>query len=344
MIDLRSDTVTRPTQAMRQAMAEAEVGDDVYGEDPTVNRLQEYAATLVGKEAALYVPSGTMGNQIAIAVHTRPGSEVLCEARAHIIEYELASMAVVSGCMPRGIVTQDGILTADAVDGAMRPDGYSIARSGVIVLENTHNLWSGRVTPLAEVEALGRLSRERSVPLHMDGARLFNAAAALGVPADRLAAPCDSVMFCLSKGMCAPVGSMLAGTRPFIDEARRWRKRLGGGMRQVGVLAAAGLVALQTMRQRLGEDHDRARTLARGLGEIPGWTMEVPDPITNIVYARVPGARFTNRRFVEALKERRVLCNPVGHDRIRMVTHHDVGEPDIRTALTAAAQAWESVT
>jgi threonine aldolase len=343
VIDLRSDTVTRPTPAMRRAMAEAEVGDDVYGEDPTVNRLQEYAASLMGKEAALFVPTGTMGNQVAIAVHARPGSEVLCEARAHIVEYELASMAVISGCMPRAVVTSDGLLTAEAVDRVLRPENISVARPGVIVLENTSNLWSGAVTPLEEVESMGRFARERSIPLHMDGARIFHAAAALGVPAGRLAAPCDSIMFCLSKGLCAPVGSMLAGSRAFVDEARRWRKRLGGGMRQAGVLAAAGLVALQTMRDRLPEDHDKARVLAEGLADLPGWRLEVPDPLTNIVYARLPGERGANRRFVEALTRRGVICNAVAGDRIRMVTHHDVTEADVRTAVAEAARAWADV-
>jgi len=339
VIDLRSDTVTHPTEAMRRAMAEAEVGDDVYGEDPTINRLQETAAALVGKEAALFVPTGTMGNQIAIAVHSRPGREVLCEARAHVVEHEMASMAVVSGCMPRPIATSDGILTAEAVENALRPDGPSVTRAGVIVVENTHNLWSGAVTPLRAVEAIGALARDRGIPMHMDGARVFNAATALGITADRMAAPADSIMFCLSKGLCAPVGSLLAGSRPFIDEARRWRKRLGGGMRQAGVLAAAGLVALQTMRDRLAEDHANARLLADGLGELRGLRLDIPDPLTNMVYIRIEGPRFTNRKVVAALRERGVLCNASGEARIRMVTHHGIERDDVQTAVRAMGEA-----
>ncbi|HKY32779.1 MAG TPA: GntG family PLP-dependent aldolase [Candidatus Polarisedimenticolia bacterium] len=335
MIDLRSDTVTRPTPAMRRAMAAAEVGDDVYREDPTVNRLEETAAALVGKEAALYVPSGTMGNQIAIALHAPPGTEVVCEARAHVVEYELASMAVIAGCMPRPVASPDGILTAALIDEALRPDLPGLTRPGVIVVENTHNLAGGVVTPPAELKAVGGLARSRAIPCHMDGARIFNAEAACGVAARDLAAPFDTVMFCLSKGLCAPVGSLLAGRKETIDEARRWRKRLGGGMRQAGVLAAAGLVAMETMRGRLGEDHARARALAEGLRDIRGLTLEAPAPPTNILYARVAGPRWTNRALVQSLRARGVLCNAVGEARIRCVTHHDVGDAEIEQALGA---------
>lgn len=339
MIDLRSDTVTQPTAAMRRAMADAVVGDDVYGEDPTVNRLQEVAARLVGKEAALFVPTGTMGNQIAIAVHSRPGTEVVCEARAHIIEYELASMAVISGCMPRLVATSDGILTADLIDRTLRPDLPGLTRPGVIVVENTHNLASGAVTPPDELGAIVSLARGRGIPLHLDGARIFHAAVACGEPAARLADGFDSIMFCLSKGLCAPVGSMLAGTRAFIDEARRWRKRLGGGMRQAGVLAAAGLVALETMRDRLFVDHDNARALASGLRDIEGLTLQTPTMITNIVYVRVAGRRWRNRDIVAALKQGRVLCNAVAEDRIRMVTHEGIERSDVDVAIDAMRQA-----
>ena len=333
MIDLRSDTVTQPTPAMRQAMAEAPVGDDVYREDPTVNRLEEIAASLIGKEAALFVPSGTMGNQIAIAVHARPGTEVICEARAHVIEYEMASMAVISGCMPRPVATPDGILTAALIEGAMRPELPGLTRAGVIVVENTHNLASGAVTQPGQLEAIVALARGRSLPLHMDGARIFHAALATGMPADKLADGFDSVMFCMSKGLCAPVGSMLAGTRPFIDEARRWRKRLGGGMRQAGVLAAAGILALTTMRERLVEDHDNARRLADGLSSIPGLTLDIPALLTNIVYVRISGPRFRNRAISADLKTRGVLCNAVADDRLRFVTHHGITGHDIDAAI-----------
>lgn len=343
MIDLRSDTVTQPTAAMRQAMAEAPVGDDVYGEDPTVNRLQEVAAELIGKEAALFVPSGTMGNQVAIAVHARPGSEVVCEARAHVIEYELASMAVISGCMPRPVTTPDGIVTAELIEQTLRPELPGLTRAGVIVIENTHNLASGAVTPREDLAAIAALAARRCLPLHMDGARIFHAALATGETAPDLVAGFDSVMFCLSKGLCAPVGSMLAGSRSFIDEARRWRKRLGGGMRQAGVLAAAGLVGLTTMRDRLAEDHDNARRLADGLASVPGVTLNIPALLTNIVYVRITGPRFRNRQISAELKTRGVLCNAVGDDRLRFVTHHGITSADIDDTVTQIAKACGAV-
>ena len=343
MIDLRSDTVTQPTQRMRRAMSEAEVGDDVYGEDPTVNRLQEIAAALVGKEAALFVPTGTMGNQIAIAVHAGRGTEVICEARAHVIEYELAGMAVISGVMPRPVPGEGGILTADQIERALRLDLPGLTRPGVILVENTHNLAGGAVTPPDELRAIARLAARESIPLHMDGARIFNAALASGAAASDLVAGFDSVMFCLSKGLCAPVGSMLAGSRAFVAEAHRWRKRLGGGMRQAGVLAAAGIVALESMRDRLGEDHDNARELAAGLAQIPEISLDVPRVQTNIVYVKVAGPRLRNRAITAALKERGVLCNAVGDSRIRFVTHHGITRADIGTALAAVAACTASV-
>lgn len=339
MIDLRSDTVTQPTDAMRRAMAQAEVGDDVYGEDPTVNRLQDLAASLTGMEAALFVPSGTMGNQIAIAVHARPGTEVICEARAHVIEYELASMAVISGCMPRPVAASFGILGAGLIERALRAELPGLTRPGVIVVENTHNLGGGAVTPPETLRGIGELARSRGIPLHMDGARIFNAALACGATAGDLARGFDSVMFCLSKGLCAPVGSMLAGSRAFIDEARRWRKRLGGGMRQAGVLAAAGIVALETMRERLVEDHDNARALADGLAAVPGVALDVPPLLTNIVYVRVAGPRWRNREMVASLKSQGILCNAVADDRIRFVTHHGISREEIGTAVAAAGRA-----
>ncbi|HET9480761.1 MAG TPA: threonine aldolase family protein, partial [Candidatus Polarisedimenticolia bacterium] len=333
MIDLRSDTVTQPTAAMRRAMAEAEVGDDVYGEDPTVNRLERLAADLVGMEAALFVPSGTMGNQIAIAVHARPGTEIVCEARAHVIEYELASMAVISGCMPRPVAAPDGILTAELAERALRAELPGLTRPGALLVENTHNLWSGAVTPVAELRRIARLAAQRRIPLHMDGARVFNAALASGVEAREVVRGFDSVMFCLSKGLCAPVGSLLAGRGDFVARARRWRKRLGGGMRQAGVLAAAGLVALETMRDRLAEDHETAAELARGLSELPGIALDTPGLLTNIVYVRVAGDRGRNRAIVAALRSREVLCNAVGEDRMRFVTHHGIGHGEITATL-----------
>jgi threonine aldolase len=341
VIDLRSDTVTRPTPAMRRAMAEAEVGDDVYGEDPTVNRLESIAASIIGKERTLYVPSGTMGNQIAIAVHAERGSEVLCEARSHVIEHELASMAVISGCMPRPIPTTDGVLSADRIERMIRPAGPGLTRAGVIVVENTHNQASGAVTPPEPLGSIGDLAREHGIPLHMDGARIFNAAIACGRTAEEMTRAFDSVMFCLSKGLCAPVGSLLAGGVRFIEEARRWRKRLGGGMRQAGVLAAAGIVALETMRERLVEDHDKTRRLVEGLSGIPGLSLDVPDRLTNIVFVKVAGPRRHNHSIAERLKKRGVLVNAYGDERIRFVTHHDVSGDDIATALSALREVQD---
>jgi len=342
MIDLRSDTVTQPTDQMRRAMAEAQVGDDVYGEDPTVNRLEETAARLVGMEAALFVPSGTMGNQIAIAVHAARGTEVVCEARAHVVEHELASMAVISGCMPRLVPTTDGILSAEKIEQVLRADLPGLTRPGVLVVENSHNLFGGAVTPPEALAEIARLARDRKIPLHMDGARIFNASVACGSPAETLARGFDSVMFCLSKGLCAPVGSVLAGSKPFIVEARRWRRRLGGGMRQAGVLAAAGVVALTSMRDRLREDHDNARVLADALRSVEGVALDVPPVMTNMVYLKVLGPRGRNREIVSTLRRSDVLCNAVGHDRIRFVTHHGIKRGDVlraAEAIRAAASA-----
>ncbi|UCG38516.1 MAG: threonine aldolase family protein, partial [bacterium] len=282
IIDLRSDTVTRPTREMRKAMAEAEVGDDVYGEDPTVNRLEEVAARRMGYEAALYVPTGTMGNQVALAVHTRPGEEAVCDADSHIVHYEMAAMAALSGLLPRALVTEDGFPTPDQVSEAIRPDIGYLARTGIVTLENTHNRAGGRVMAVGRQREIQAVARARGVPVHLDGARIFNAAAALGVDAGEVAAGFDSVMFCLSKGLGAPVGSVLCGGRDFIREARRVRKRFGGGMRQVGVLAAAGLVALESMTGRLVQDHETARQLAEGLSRIPGIAFPAM-PQTNIL-------------------------------------------------------------
>jgi len=339
MIDLRSDTVTRPTGAMRHAMATAEVGDDAYGEDPTVNRLEERAASLMGKERALFVPSGTMGNQIAIAVHAARGTEVICEARAHVVEHELASMAVISGCMPRPVSAPDGILTAALIDRHLRPDLPGHPRAGLILIENTHNLAGGVVTPVDELLEVSRLAGLKKIPVHMDGARIFNAATALQVPAGKLAAAADSVTFCLSKGLGAPVGSLLTGPKDFIEEARRWRRRLGGGMRQAGVLAAAGIVALETMRDRLGEDHENARRLAEGIALTGELTPIVPAMMTNIVYVAVGGKRWRNVELQSRLKAGGVLCNTSGDDRLRFVTHHQVSTEQIHRACDAVRRA-----
>jgi threonine aldolase len=336
-IDLRSDTVTRPTPAMRRAMAEAEVGDDVYREDPTVRRLEEKAAAMLGKAAALFVPTGTMGNQIAIKVWTRPGQEVVIEERSHIYNYEMAQMAAFSGVMPRVVPGSAGIPSAEAVERAFRSPIYYIAQTGLLALENTHNMAGGSLLPQAVAESLAGLARSRGIPVHLDGARLFNAAVALGRPAAELAKPFDSVMFCLSKGLGAPVGSLLAGDAAFIDEALRVRKRLGGGMRQVGVLAAAGLVALDHQVTRLAEDHALARRLAERLAAIEGCVIDPSTVVTNIVIFKVRRRGLTALQVSERLRALGVLMLTVEDDELRAVTHYDVRPGDIEIAADRVA-------
>jgi threonine aldolase len=335
MIDLRSDTVTRPTPSMRRAMAEAEVGDDVYGEDPTVNRLQERAAEIFEKEAAIFVPTGSMGNQIAVKLHTRPGEEVVIEERGHIYNFEMAAMSAISGTLARPVKSTDGsgLLTWEEIEGALHSGGaYYVAPTGLIALENSHNLAGGSVMPPERTEEICARAHAVNLPVHLDGARIFNASAALSKPVSALARPVDSVMFCLSKALGAPVGSMLLGTRAFIEEARRWRKLLGGGMRQAGVLAAAGLVALEETPARLHEDHANARRLAEGLAEMPGVSIDPERVVTNIVLFDVSRTGLTADEICARLQTRNVLASGFGSS-IRMVTHYDVTSEDIETAL-----------
>jgi threonine aldolase len=343
LIDLRSDTVTRPTPSMRRAMADAEVGDDVYGEDPTVNRLQERAAEMFAKEAALFVPTGSMGNQIAVKLHTRPGEEVVIEERGHIYNYEMAAMAVVSGALARPVKSSDGsgILTWQDVRAAVHANDapYYVARTGLVALENSHNLAGGTLLTRERTAEICDGAHALGLPVHLDGARVFNAAAALGETVAALAAPVDSLMFCLSKGLGAPVGSMLLGTRAFVEEARRWRKLLGGGMRQAGVLAAAGLVALEETPPRLAEDHANARRLAEGVAELPGVKIDPGRVQTNIVIFDVSGTGRAAGRICDRVRESHgVLCSGFG-DSIRMVTHYDVSRGDIDVALEALKEA-----
>lgn len=346
MIDLRSDTVTRPTQEMRRAMAEAEVGDDVYDEDPTVRRLEELAAQRLGMEAGIFVPTGTMGNQIAIHLHTHPGSEVVAEARGHIFNFEMGAMAVWSGALPRPIVTPAGLLTPEQVEEVINPKVTYLTPTRLLCLENTHNLWSGLPMDAALTRDLAGAAHRRGLAVHLDGARIFNAAAALGVRARELTVGCDSVMFCLSKGLAAPVGSLLLGERDFIAEARRVRKLFGGGMRQVGVLAAAGIVALEQMTERLADDHRRARALAFGLAELPALELDPDRVATNILVFRVRSDRYPAadglapaQRFAAAMRERGVLCGAFGAIQVRMVTHYEIDDCAVATALKAARQA-----
>jgi threonine aldolase len=333
MIDLRSDTVTRPTPEMRRAMAEAEVGDDVYGEDPTVNRLQERCAGRLGFEAALLVPSGVMGNEIAIRVLTRPGQEVLADDRSHVVQYELAGMAALSGVMPRVVATPDGILTPEAIRAALKPKVYYRSDVGLVVLENTHNLAGGTVYDVAQARAALEACRAAGLAVHLDGARLWNAAVALGCEPRELAAGVDTLMVTLSKGLCAPVGSLLLGSRERIQEARRVRKQLGGGMRQAGVLAAAGMVALESMIPRLAEDHANARLLAQALQGCRG--VEVAPARTNIVVAALSGRAAPE--VVSALTARGVLATAMDGTTLRLVTHRDVSRADCEAAAAALA-------
>ena len=322
-IDLRSDTVTRPTAAMRAAMAAAEVGDDVYGEDPTVNRLEARAAEIFGRDAAIFVPTGTMGNQIAIRLHTQHGQEVICEARSHILDWEMAMMSAFSGCSPRTIAGERGVLTWSRIRAAIAPKIYYRAPTGLISLENTHNMAGGTVTPLPIYEEIWQGAAEARLPTHLDGARIFNAAVTLGISVADLTRGFDTVMFCLSKGLGAPVGSVLVGSRASIDRARIYRKALGGGMRQAGILAAAGLIALEEGPLRLHEDHSNARLLADAIADCQGANIDLPSVQTNIVF-------FTLRNggdapaLVGEFKNEGILCSAIGPHAIRMVTHSDV--------------------
>jgi len=331
-IDLRSDTVTKPTPEMRAAMASAEVGDDVFFDDPTVNQLQRRAAEIFQKEAALFVPSGTMGNQIAINIHTHPGQEVITEGHAHIFEFEMAAMAAISGVLARPVPAPDGILDWEKIKTAIRPKIYYRAQTGLIALENTNNMAGGTIYAKAQIDDICDHAHAAGLPVHLDGARVFNAATALGADVANLTAKCDSVMFCLSKGLAAPVGSMLAGSTGFIERARSVRKMLGGGMRQVGVLAAAGLIALEKMPARLIEDHRNARLLADLLSEVPQLDVEPEKVHTNILMVGVMRTGFGSERLASILKENGVLVSLLDSARIRLVTHNDVDREQVSQA------------
>jgi threonine aldolase len=338
MIDLRSDTVTKPTEEMRRAMATAEVGDDVYGEDPTVNRLEERAAEILGKQAALFVPTGTMGNTIACKLHTRHGQEIIAETRTHVFNYELSMVAWFTGCLVRPIATIDGILTWDMIEKQVRPLGPHWAPTGLITLENTHNMAGGSVYPMAVLNEICDRAHELGLPVHMDGARIFNAAVRLDLRVSEVCARADTVMFCLSKGLGAPVGSLLVGTREAMDEARLLRKRLGGGMRQAGVLAAAGLISLEKMPERLHEDHANARYLATELAGMRGISLNPALIHTNIVVFDIARTGIATAAFSAELKSRGVLANGVSRTEVRMVTHYDVSRADCEKAIEAVNQ------
>ncbi len=323
MIDLRSDTVTKPTPAMRAAMAAAEVGDDVYGEDPTLNRLEARAAEVFGREAAIFVPTGTMGNVIGIRLHTQHGQEVICESRSHVLDWEMGMIAAFAGCQVRTVAADRGILTWAHIAPAIAPPIYYRAQTGLICVENTHNMAGGTVTPLAVFQEIWAGAKSAGLPVHLDGARVFNAAAALGIPVATLTSGFDTVMFCLSKGLGAPAGSMLVGSKELIARARSIRKALGGGMRQAGILAAAGLIALEEMPARLHEDHANARLLAEAVAASPKASIDLQGVETNIVIFSLNDG-VSAPRLVATLKEHGVLASAIGPDRVRFVTHYDV--------------------
>ncbi len=330
-IDLRSDTVTTPTPEMRRAMADAVVGDDVYGEDPTVNRLEETAASIFERDAALFVPTGTMGNQIALRVHTQPGQEIIAESRSHVMNYEMAGAAAISGCLIRSVTHPTGHPEWSDIEPLLAPALYSRAQTGLITLENSHNFAGGTVISAQRVAALAEAAHERSIPVHLDGARIFNVSISLQESVAELCRRVDSVMFCLSKGLCAPVGSMLVGDFGFIEKARRVRKMLGGGMRQAGVLAAAGLIGLEQMPYRLSRDHKNARFLAHSLSNVDGFSLDLRGVETNIVLLDV--AHLTAEALLAKMKARGILASFAGPQQIRFVIHKDVNRAEIDVAV-----------
>jgi threonine aldolase len=335
LVDLRSDTVTQPTEAMRVAMARAVVGDDVYGEDPTVNRLQDLAGQILGKEAGLFVPSGTMGNLVGILAHCGRGDEVILGDKAHTFLYEAGGISALGGVHSCQLPNQpDGTFLLEDIRSAIRPNDPHHPVTRLIALENTHNRCGGVVLTEAYTRSVGALAHERGLQVHIDGARIFNAAIALGVPAKQLVEAADSVTFCLSKALCAPVGSVLCGTRDFIRRAHRIRKQLGGGMRQAGILAAAGIVALESMVDRLADDHARARRLAAGLARIPGLVLEPGTPYTNMIFASLDeSVPLTAKQVAEKLAERGVKIGLAGQGRFRLVTHYWIDDEAVEIAV-----------
>ena len=340
IVDLRSDTLTLPTPEMREAMAHAEVGDDVWGEDPTVQRLEALAAARLGKEAGLFVASGTMGNLVSVVSHTRAGQEVVLDLDSHIYNYEVAGGTVVAGVQMHPVKTERGFLTPDQVHEAVRPANIHIPPTGLICLENTHNRHGGTCCTPEEIAAVASVAHGAGVPVHMDGARLFNAAVALERDPREFAQPVDSVTFCLSKGLAAPVGSIVCGSAAFVERARRVRKMVGGGMRQAGILAAAGIVALDRMVDRLADDHVNARALAEAVATMPGLAVDLDSVQTNIVIVRVnrgdrPRSVAATEELVQGCAARKVKIHAMGPMAIRCVTHKDVDAEDTRRAIDA---------
>jgi threonine aldolase len=332
-IDLRSDTVTKPSPGMRQAIANAEVGDDVFGDDPTVIRLEEKVAELFGKESSLFVPSGTMGNQVALKTLSEPGWELLCERECHVVNYETSGPAVHSSLMINMLTTERGVMTAEQIEENIRPLNIHCPITKIVALENTHNRHGGTIYPLEEILRIRKVADKYGLLMHLDGARIWNAHVATGISFKDWAAPFDSISVCLSKGMGAPVGSMIVGSREFIIRARRNRKLFGGAMRQVGILAAAGLYAIENNIERLAEDHQNARLLAEGLAQIEGFGVDLSRVQTNIVVADIAASGMTPDEMIGILKENGVLCVQFGRTRLRFVTHLDVTKEDCIKAL-----------
>jgi len=342
VVDLRSDTVTRPSDEMRRAMAAAEVGDDVYGEDPTVNLLQKRAAEIFGKEAALFVPTGCMGNLVAIKVWTHHGNEVICEERSHVNLYELASMSAIAGCMPRAVRGgEDGIMTWEQIHAAIRPKIYYDSQTALVCLENTSNMAGGTVYPTERVHEICDNAHSLGLKVHLDGARIFNAAAALKDDVARMTQKGDSVMFCLSKGLGAPVGSMVVGSREFIERARVYRKMFGGGMRQVGVIAAAGLIALEKSPARLHVDHENAKRLAEGIAKIPGLKIDPASVRSNIVIFDCKASGMTAVELCDALHAKGVWAQDTALYSVRMVTHWNVDRAGMDRAVAELRATME---
>ena len=345
-IDLRSDTVTKPTPAMREAMENAPVGDDVYGEDPTVNRLQEMAAERLGKEAGLFVASGTMGNLVALLAQCNRGDEVILGDKAHTFLYEAGGISALGGIHSRQVYNQlDGTMSIKDIEAAIRPDDPHFPITRLISIENTHNRCGGVALSVEYTQAVGELARRHNLALHLDGARLFNAAAILNVPAIDLTKPVDSITFCLSKGLCAPVGSVVCGSKEFIKRAHRIRKMLGGGMRQVGILAAAGIVALDTLTDRLEEDSFRAQQLAAGLETVPGIILDPGTPYTNMVFCELDGStQASSTQIAAKLSAQGLRVGAVGDRRFRLVTHYWINDQDVEQAVKIFRAVMESNT
>ncbi len=339
-IDLRSDTETLPTEEMLEAMRAAPLGDDIFGEDPTVNRLEAMAARMFGKEAAMLVISGTMGNLASLMTHGGPGDEVIIDPESHIFCYECGGFASVAGLMPMPVRSHNGLLDPEEVAAAIRKPNIHFPRPRLLCLENTHNRSGGRVIPLDLHKRLCAVAREHGLSVHLDGARIFNASVASGVPASAYAEDADSIMFCLSKGLSCPLGSMVVGSAEFIDRARRSRKRIGGGMRQAGVIAAAGIVALEKMIDRLADDHANAKILARGISDIPGYRVDVEAVETNMVYVDHSGSGLANDEVIARLKSTGVLANPSPPNRVRFVVtrHHD--RETVAEVVKRVRSAW----